>query len=91
MRAYGGPRFQLTQQVMIRFAEAIEKSKVDVVPRVLVSGGGGEGSRTGNVLDALLALFVANKADGDGAGSPAGKEVEAMKQKVRSAVFGKMA
>jgi uncharacterized membrane protein YqiK len=36
VRAYGGPRFQLTQQVMNRFAEAIQISKVDVVPRVVV-------------------------------------------------------
>ena len=34
VRAYGGPQFQLTQQVMSRFAEAIEKSGVDVVPKI---------------------------------------------------------
>ena len=33
VRAYGGPQFQLTQQVMNRFAEAIQQSRVDVVPR----------------------------------------------------------
>ena len=27
VRAYGGPRFQLTQQVMNRFAEAIEAAR----------------------------------------------------------------
>src|SRR6185295_8228087 len=27
VRAYGGPRFQLTQQVMNRFAEAVQESK----------------------------------------------------------------
>src|SRR5258705_4949690 len=36
VRAYGGPRLQLTQQVMNRFAEAIQQSGVDVVPRVVV-------------------------------------------------------
>src|SRR5262245_20251979 len=40
VRAYGGPRFQLTQQVMGRFAEAIEHSGVDVVPRILIGGDG---------------------------------------------------
>jgi len=39
VRAYGGPKFQLTQSVMNRFAEAVEKSKVDVVPRMLISSG----------------------------------------------------
>ncbi len=38
--AYGGPQFQVTQQVMNRFAEAVQQSRVDVVPRVVVSGGG---------------------------------------------------
>ena len=32
VRAYGGPQFQVTQQVMSRFAEAIERAGVDVVP-----------------------------------------------------------
>ena len=31
--AYDGPQFQLVQQVMERFAQAVERSKVDVVPR----------------------------------------------------------
>ncbi|HEX5854732.1 MAG TPA: flotillin family protein, partial [Thermoanaerobaculia bacterium] len=91
VRAYGGPRYQVAQAVLSRFAEAIEKSKVDIVPRVVVGGGGAEGSRTGNVLEALFALFLASQADGDGTGGPASPEVEAMKRKVRSAVFERTA
>ena len=34
VRAYGGPRLQLTQQVLTRFAEAIQASQVDVVPKI---------------------------------------------------------
>jgi uncharacterized membrane protein YqiK len=44
VRAYGGPRFQLTQMVMNRFSEAIQASGVDVVPRVVVGGGGTTGT-----------------------------------------------
>ena len=36
VRAYGGPRLQLTQQVLNRFAEAIQVSQVDVVPKILI-------------------------------------------------------
>ncbi len=60
VRAYGGPKFQLTQQVMGRFAEAIEESKVDVVPKIVISSGNGSGAdgggkgASGNVLEALL-------------------------------------
>lgn len=63
VRAYGGPRFQLTQQVMNRFAEAIQSSRVDVVPRVVVGGGGGNGGTpaTGNVMEALLTMLLSEK------------------------------
>ena len=38
--ASGGPRFQLARQVAERIAEALEKSGVDVVPKVQIAGGG---------------------------------------------------
>jgi len=62
VRAYGGPRFQLTQQVMSHFAEAIETARVDVVPKIMIHGGGANGtSSTGNVMEALLTLLLADK------------------------------
>src|SRR5439155_10835900 len=57
VRAYGGPRFQLTQQVLSRFSEAIQESGVDVVPRVMIqSGGAGTDGAPGmgNVMQSLL-------------------------------------
>lgn len=93
VRAYGGPRFQVTQQVMNRFSEAIEKAKVDVVPRVLISGRGEEGSQgggTGSVLEALLTLLLTEHlgepvkgAHPDGQPSP---EVEAIRQQIRESL-----
>jgi hypothetical protein len=63
VRAYGGPKLQLTQKVLTRFSEAIEKSGVEVVPRVVVggvsagqAGGGGQG-----VLEALLAMLMSDR------------------------------
>jgi uncharacterized membrane protein YqiK len=65
VRAYGGPRFQLTQQVMTRFAEAIEQARVDVVPKILIGGAATAGSdgigHGGSVLEALLALLLSEK------------------------------
>ena len=54
---HGGPQFQLAQQVMNRFAEAIEKSQVDVVPKVSLGGAGGGGS----LLDSLLGVLLSEK------------------------------
>jgi len=62
VQAYGGPQFQVTQQVMNRFAEAVQQSKVDVVPRIVVSGAGGEGSVTNSgVMEGLLTLLLSEQ------------------------------
>jgi len=58
--AYGGPQYQLIQQVMERFAQAIEKSGVDVVPKILM-GGAGEG---GNLMEGLLNVLLSEKLSG---------------------------
>jgi uncharacterized membrane protein YqiK len=93
VRAYGGPRFQLTQQVMNRFAEAIQISRVDVVPRVVVGGGGGEGGSpaTGNVMEALLTMLLSEKVGVDMLGPPSGErsaDAEAMRMRIREGMSG---
>jgi uncharacterized membrane protein YqiK len=73
VRAYGGPRYQLTQQVMARFAEAVEHAGVDIVPKVVIGGRGdgpsngtGDGATGGSfggstVLESLLALLLSER------------------------------
>jgi uncharacterized membrane protein YqiK len=61
VQAYGGPRFQLTQQVMKDFAQAIGDAKVDVVPRVVFGGQGPNGGGNGSVLEAILTLMLSDK------------------------------
>ena len=58
VRAYGGPQFQLVQQVMNRFAEAIEKSQVDVVPKINMASGQEGG---GNLIESLLGILMSSK------------------------------
>jgi len=92
VRAYGGPRFQLTQQVMNRFAEAVQTSGVDVVPRVVVGGGhngNGGGAATGNVMEALLTLLLSEKISGDtGVSGTRSADVEAVRAKIRDGMKG---
>jgi hypothetical protein len=87
VRAYGGPKFQVTQQVMAKFAEAIAAAKVDVVPRVVVGGQGTQGS---SVLETLLAMMLSDKL-GEGEakanGAPAKPEVAMFRDKVRASVM----
>ncbi len=82
VKAYGGPQFQLVQQVMSRFAEAIEKSQVDVVPKIQMAGGQGGGS----LIESLLGLLLSEKAGklaGVAASTQANPEAEALKAALR--------
>ncbi|MBP1771558.1 MAG: hypothetical protein H6P99_721 [Holophagaceae bacterium] len=83
VRAYGGPQFQLVQQVMSRFAEAIEKSQVDVVPKIHM-GGGDKGG--GSLIESLLGLLLSEKAGqlaGVSVPTAANPEAEALKAAMR--------
>ena len=65
VEASGGARYQLTRQIADRFAEALEKSGVDIVPKIAI-GGGGQGADAGSsnpLINALMAMIVADKAD----------------------------
>jgi uncharacterized membrane protein YqiK len=87
VRAYGGPQFQVTQQVLNRFAEAIQQSKVDVVPRVVVGGSNGEkgGSQSASIMEALLTMLLSDRfgALANQAGqTQRSPDVEAMREKI---------
>jgi len=67
VEASGGARYQLTRQVAERFAEALEKSGVDVVPKVSITGSGATGAggdaAGGSLVQGLLAMMLADQAD----------------------------
>jgi len=60
VEASGGARYQLTRQVAERFAQALETSGVDVVPKVSIGGGTG-GEAGGSVIQGLLTLLMAER------------------------------
>ena len=85
----GGPQFQVTQQVLSRFAEAIQTSGVDVVPRVVVSGGNnaeGGSSASSNVMEGLLTMLLSERfgvmAD-ESAKAPRSPEADALREQIR--------
>jgi uncharacterized membrane protein YqiK len=87
VRAYGGPQFQVTQTVLNRFAEAIQQSGVDVVPRVVVSGGGKEegGSTNASIMEGLLTMLLSDRFGAMSDQSSQAKrspEAEAMRAKI---------
>ncbi|WP_413992975.1 SPFH domain-containing protein [Labrys okinawensis] len=73
VQAYGGPQYQLNSQVLMRFAEAIENGKLPLVPSIMVGGGKGEGG-SGNLVEMLLAMLVAERTGTpQRPGTPAGE------------------
>jgi uncharacterized membrane protein YqiK len=86
VQAYGGPKFQLTQQVMMRFAEAIQQGGVDVVPRVVV---GQSGDKAGsNVLESLLSLLLSERlADGEHAAKERSPQAESIRRQLQAALI----
>ena len=89
VRAYGGPQFQVTQTVLNRFAEAIQQSKVDVVPRVVV--GGDKESGSGNIMEALLAMLLSDRfsALANNGQSHRSEEVEQLRSDIRKGLKAK--
>lgn len=85
VRAYGGAQFQVLQQIIGRFSEAIERSQVDIVPRVFIGGGSGEkGSSNGgsNIFESLISLVLAEKA-GVPINDVRDPQAEELRQKIR--------
>jgi len=80
VEASGGARYQLARQVADRFAQALETSGVDVVPKVSITGTGGEAGG-GSVVQALLTMLMADKLElpivGDDTARPVGDKQKA--------------
>jgi uncharacterized membrane protein YqiK len=89
VRAYGGPQFQVTQQVLQKFADAIQQSGVDIVPRVLIKGNAEGDTGTGSVIEALMAMLLSEKLGSavtdKGERSP---EIEALRKQIRDSMKG---
>ena len=90
VRAYGGPQFQVTQQVLNRFSEAVQQSKVDVVPRVVV--GGTKDSGSGNIMEALLTMLLSDRFSAlanNGEGQKRSDEIEQLRSEIRESITPK--
>ena len=61
VRAYGGPQYQVVQDVMSKFTTAIEKAQIDIVPKTVVNMGGQEQGSSVNAFEMLLGLLVSEK------------------------------
>jgi uncharacterized membrane protein YqiK len=94
VRAYGGPQLQLTQNVLSRFAEAVEQAKVDVVPKIVVSGGAGKdgtAAGTSSLFESLLAVLLSDRlGEKLGPSAPMDPQMQAYRDRVRNSVVGSL-
>lgn len=62
VNAYGGPQYQVIQDVMTKFTESIKEGKINIVPNNVVTMGGTAGN-SGNVnaVESLLAVLLSEK------------------------------
>lgn len=62
VNAYGGPQYQVIQDVMTKFTESIKEGKINIVPNNVVTMGGTSGN-SGNVnaVESLLAVLLSEK------------------------------
>jgi uncharacterized membrane protein YqiK len=56
--AFGGPEYQLSQQIFEKFADAIKSGNIPIVPQIQVGGSRDSGTSGGSLVDALLAMVV---------------------------------
>jgi hypothetical protein len=95
VRAYGGPKYQITREMIRQLGAAVAESKCDMVPKVLiqngtgVSGNGGGGG--GTLFESMLGLMLSeqmNSAADTGAQpmQDARPEVSAMRSSLKRAL-----
>jgi Uncharacterized protein conserved in bacteria len=62
VNAYGGPQYQVIQNVMVKFTEAIKEGKINIVPNnVVTMGGTGGNNGSVNAVESLLGVLLSEK------------------------------
>ena len=62
VNAYGGPQYQVVQDVMSKFTDAIKEGNIDIVPKNVVTMGGSTENGGGvNAMESLLAVLLSEK------------------------------
>ena len=87
VRAYGGPQYQVLQQVMERFSQAVEKSGIDVVPKMVINNGGATGGGSYSAFEGLIAMLLSDKLDVGLKSSAAKGETPAEVKRIRDSIL----
>lgn len=90
VNAYGGPQYQVMQQIMQKFAEAVQASGIDIVPKTVVNMGGNGSNATANAFEALLGLLINEKLGVNLIDDNAPKNEDQKVQTIKNAILKSM-
>ncbi len=95
VKAYGGPGYQVAQDVMARVAAAIQESGVQIVPSTVISMGDGDGhdgtSAFSNLLGLLMTLTTSEKLGVDFSAHEESPERQAAIDAIKDQLLEKLA
>lgn len=87
VKAYGGPQYQVTQDIMNKFTSALEKTGIDIVPKTVINMGSGDGANSAaNAFEMLLGLLIGDKL-GVKIGEGADKETNSRVNSIRDSIL----
>ncbi len=65
VKAYGGPKYQVVQDMVTKYTKAIESGQIQIVPTTYVNMGNGENGSSLNPLEAFLTLLLTKQFDSE--------------------------
>lgn len=87
VKAYGGAQYQIMQDVLKSFADAIKQSKIDIVPKTVILGNSDGDGKIPNAFESLLTLMLTEKL---GNITPDNKENSPEIEKIRKELLSKI-
>lgn len=87
VNAYGGPQYQVIQDVMTKFTESIKEGKINIVPNNVVTMGGTGSGNNVNAVESLLAVLLSEKL---GVDFKLDKEESDFAKKMKEDIYNKM-
>ncbi|ADL41500.1 band 7 protein [Caldicellulosiruptor obsidiansis OB47] len=88
VKAYGGPQYQVLQDVMGKFTQALEKTGIDIVPETVVAMGEKASSASFNAFEMLLTLLLTKELGVEFKGKETEDEnVKKIKQEILNSIL----
>ena len=83
VNAFGGAQYKILEEIMNNFADAVKTSKVDIVPKTVITSGSKDGeSNIPNAFESLVMLLMSDKLALSYKEAELSPEAEAIKEEI---------